>query len=184
MKRDDDSGKKGTLHDQRIFGPRQDNRCACGKYEGQQFQGMICDRCGVKVGPSSLRGTRFAHIGFPHPLSEYDSIACFPVLPARYFGAAAGKPLFGLYEELIDVVNQDAANSIRWALGAISDLLLPVLLFTHGWQFTDAPLLANGLALELKHEAATYCRSCGYLLAGSDSTTCAGCGDDRSESSA
>jgi DNA-directed RNA polymerase subunit beta' len=41
--------RRGTLDDQRILGPLRDFECACGKYQGPRYRGMICDRCGVKL---------------------------------------------------------------------------------------------------------------------------------------
>src|SRR5262249_53478836 len=41
--------RRGSLHDERIFGPTRDFECACGKYRGTRHKGMICDRCGVKI---------------------------------------------------------------------------------------------------------------------------------------
>jgi len=65
---------RGTLHDQGIFGPIHDFKCACGKYAGDRYKGMICDRCGVKIAPKTIRGSRFAHIDFTdstaHPLAS------------------------------------------------------------------------------------------------------------------
>ncbi|RKZ29174.1 hypothetical protein DRQ29_00570, partial [bacterium] len=34
---------------QKIFGPVKDFECACGKYKGSRFKGVVCDRCGVEV---------------------------------------------------------------------------------------------------------------------------------------
>jgi DNA-directed RNA polymerase subunit beta' len=41
--------EKDGLFCERIFGPERDWECACGKYKGTKFKGIICDRCGVKV---------------------------------------------------------------------------------------------------------------------------------------
>ena len=41
--------EKDGLFCERIFGPEKDWECACGKYRGMKYKGMICDRCGVKV---------------------------------------------------------------------------------------------------------------------------------------
>lgn len=75
----------GTLHCQRIFGPIHDFECSCGKYRGQQFAKMICDRCGVKIDHTGIRRIRFGHIPFQqevrHPFDEATKIDCFPVLP-------------------------------------------------------------------------------------------------------
>jgi len=88
---------KGTLHDQRIFGPVQDLRCACGKYSGAHCAIMICDMCGVKVAPKSLRSIRFGHIDFTtdlrHPFDSDTKLSCFPVIPADFLQSAGGDPL-------------------------------------------------------------------------------------------
>ncbi len=41
--------ERDGLFCERIFGPEKDWECACGKYRGMKYKGMICDRCGVKV---------------------------------------------------------------------------------------------------------------------------------------
>ncbi len=41
--------EKDGLFCERIFGPEKDWECACGKYRGMKYKGMICDRCGVKA---------------------------------------------------------------------------------------------------------------------------------------
>ncbi len=46
---------EGGLFCERIFGPVQDWECSCGKYRGQEYQGYICDRCGVKCTHSRVR---------------------------------------------------------------------------------------------------------------------------------
>ena len=47
--------EKDGLFCERIFGPEKDWECACGKYRGMKYKGMICDRCGVKV--THIRGS-------------------------------------------------------------------------------------------------------------------------------
>jgi len=86
--------QKGTLDDQRIFGPLRDLECACGKYKGPRCQGMICDRCGVKVTTPDVREKRFGHIELPeeirHPWTDEGKLATFPVLPAVFLERAEG----------------------------------------------------------------------------------------------
>src|SRR5262249_59734093 len=53
--------EKNGLLCERIFGPETDWECACGKYRGMDYQGMICDRCGVKVTHSRVRFRRLGH---------------------------------------------------------------------------------------------------------------------------
>ena len=47
---------------ERIFGPKRDWECRCGKYCGSKFKGMICDKCGVLVTTSRVRRNWFGHI--------------------------------------------------------------------------------------------------------------------------
>src|SRR5690606_33381966 len=53
---------------ERIFGPERDYECACGKYKGTKFKGIICDRCGVKVTHSRVRRKRMGHINLAAPI--------------------------------------------------------------------------------------------------------------------
>src|SRR5438094_813304 len=59
--------QRATLDDQAIFGPIRDCECVCGKYRGSHYQGMICDRCAVKVTGRDARRKRFGHIELPVP---------------------------------------------------------------------------------------------------------------------
>src|SRR5262245_3654096 len=85
----------GTLDDQRIFGPENDWECACGTYRGPRHEGMVCDRCGVKVTTREERRSRFGHVDLPvpvpHPLGDADDlVGAVPVLPAGFLEAPAG----------------------------------------------------------------------------------------------
>ena len=55
---------------QQIFGPVKDYECACGKYKRIKFRGVICERCGVEVGSSSVRRERMGHIKLSTPVSH------------------------------------------------------------------------------------------------------------------
>src|SRR5687767_7819090 len=73
------------LYDARIFGPKEDSKCECGKYVGEQYHRIICDRCGVRVAGDSgeLRKQRMGHVALPrpcqHPLDSAKSIDVFPI---------------------------------------------------------------------------------------------------------
>src|SRR5205814_932470 len=41
--------EKDGLFCERIFGPEKDWECACGKYRGMKYKGMICDRWGAEA---------------------------------------------------------------------------------------------------------------------------------------
>ena len=72
--------EKDGLFCERIFGPEKDWECACGKYRGMKYKGMICDRCGVKVTHSRVRRKRMGHINLAAPIVH---IWFFKALPSR-----------------------------------------------------------------------------------------------------
>lgn len=55
---------------ERIFGPRKDYECHCGKYKRIRYKGLICDKCGVEVTTSSVRRERMGHIELATPCSH------------------------------------------------------------------------------------------------------------------
>ncbi|MCD6595231.1 DNA-directed RNA polymerase subunit beta' [bacterium] len=55
---------------QRIFGPVKDFECACGKYKGSRFKGVVCDRCGVEITHSRVRRARMGHIELAVPVTH------------------------------------------------------------------------------------------------------------------
>ncbi len=55
---------------QQIFGPVKDYECACGKYKRIKFRGVVCERCGVEVGPSNVRRERMGHIKLAMPVAH------------------------------------------------------------------------------------------------------------------
>ena len=144
----------GTLHDQRIFGPLHDFHCACGKYVGNRYKNMICDRCGVKVAPNSIRGSRFAHIDFPapitHPFDSDTELQCFPVLPRLFSESPGGHRLPALYDQLVDAANNQATQRIHGTIASIVDQLIPVAIMAHNWRLAGARIVARGLALKHK----------------------------------
>jgi hypothetical protein len=98
-----------SLDDRRIFGPSQDSRCECGKYAGAEFNGIICDRCGVRIteNAAEARKRRLGHVQFerscPHPLDDSVSIDAFPVAPIDFRRSADGSvnELGKKYEQLV-----------------------------------------------------------------------------------
>jgi len=72
--------EKDGLFCERIFGPERDWECACGKYKGTKFKGIICDRCGVKVTHSRVRRKRMGHINLAAPIVH---IWFFKAIPNR-----------------------------------------------------------------------------------------------------
>jgi len=55
---------------QQIFGPVKDYECACGKYKRIKFRGVVCERCGVEVGSSTVRRERMGHIKLAIPVAH------------------------------------------------------------------------------------------------------------------
>jgi len=72
--------ERDGLFCERIFGPERDWECACGKYKGTKFKGIICDRCGVKVTHSRVRRKRMGHINLAAPVVH---IWFFKAIPNR-----------------------------------------------------------------------------------------------------
>jgi len=62
--------KPDGLFCERIFGPTKDYECACGKYKGIKFKGIVCDRCGVEVIQSKVRRSRLGHIELQMPVAH------------------------------------------------------------------------------------------------------------------
>ncbi len=60
--------ERDGLFCEKIFGPVKDFECSCGKYKGQKFEGITCDRCGVTVTRSSVRRERMGHIKLAVPV--------------------------------------------------------------------------------------------------------------------
>ncbi|MBL8762651.1 MAG: DNA-directed RNA polymerase subunit beta' [Phycisphaerae bacterium] len=72
--------EKDGLFCERIFGPERDYECACGKYRGTKYKGIICERCGVKITHSRVRRKRMGHINLAAPIVH---IWFFKAVPSR-----------------------------------------------------------------------------------------------------
>ncbi len=62
--------EKQGLFDERIFGPVEDYECACKKYRGIRYKGIVCEKCGVEVTRSIVRRERMGHIELCVPVSH------------------------------------------------------------------------------------------------------------------
>ena len=62
--------EKDGLFCEKIFGPTKDFECYCGKYKRIRYNGIICDRCGVKVTKAQVRRERMGHIKLATPCSH------------------------------------------------------------------------------------------------------------------
>jgi DNA-directed RNA polymerase subunit beta' len=101
--------EKDGLFCERIFGPERDYECACGKYKGTKFKGIICDRCGVKVTHSRVRRKRMGHINIAAPIVH---IWFFKAMPSRLGNLLAMKT--GDIEKIVyfqDYVVVDPGNT-------------------------------------------------------------------------
>jgi len=72
--------EKDGLFCERIFGPIKDWECACGKYKGIRYKGIVCDRCGVEVTLKAVRRERMGHIALAVPIVH---IWFFKALPSK-----------------------------------------------------------------------------------------------------
>ena len=74
--------EKDGLFCEKIFGPTKDWECACGKYKGIRYKGIVCERCGVEVTTSKVRRERMGHIELAAPVSHiwyFKSPTSFPL---------------------------------------------------------------------------------------------------------
>lgn len=60
--------ERGGIFCCRAFGPLDDDRCLCGKYEGEDHRGTTCEKCGVDVTRASVRAERFGRIELAVPV--------------------------------------------------------------------------------------------------------------------
>jgi DNA-directed RNA polymerase subunit beta' len=72
--------EKDGLFCEKIFGPVKDWECNCGKYKGNKFRNIVCDRCGVEVTRSEVRRQRMGHIELAAPVTH---IWFFKAVPSR-----------------------------------------------------------------------------------------------------
>lgn len=62
--------ERDGLFCEKIFGTTKEMECACGKYKGIRYKGMVCDRCGVEVSSSKVRRERIGHIELAAPVAH------------------------------------------------------------------------------------------------------------------
>ena len=97
----------------RIFGPIRDYECLCGKYRRYKHHGVVCEKCGVEVGPARFRRERMGHIELASPVSH---IWFLKSLPSR-IGLLLDMPLQTLesvlYFEAYIVVDEGGTDLVR-----------------------------------------------------------------------
>ena len=57
-----DTPEVNGLFCEKIFGTTKNWECRCGKYKNKRHQGVVCEKCGVKVESASCRDYKFGHI--------------------------------------------------------------------------------------------------------------------------
>ena len=62
--------EKDGLFCEKIFGPRKDWECHCGKYKRIRYKGVVCDKCGVEVTRAKVRRERMGHIELAAPVTH------------------------------------------------------------------------------------------------------------------
>ncbi|MBN2572756.1 MAG: DNA-directed RNA polymerase subunit beta' [Ignavibacteriales bacterium] len=72
--------EKDGLFCEKIFGPVRDWECACQKYKGIRYKGIVCDRCGVEITQKNVRRERMGHISLAVPIVH---IWFFKALPSK-----------------------------------------------------------------------------------------------------
>jgi len=61
--------ERGGLLSAQLFGPLEDDTCLCGYVKADPSQrGTTCRKCGVPIGPASMRATRWAHVELAWPM--------------------------------------------------------------------------------------------------------------------
>ena len=72
--------EKDGLFCEKIFGPKKDWECHCGKYKRIRYRGVVCDKCGVEVTRSKVRRERMGHIELAAPCTH---LWYFRTVPSR-----------------------------------------------------------------------------------------------------
>ena len=62
--------ERDGLFCEKIFGPRKDWECQCGRYKRIRYKGVVCDKCGVEVTRAKVRRERMGHIELAAPCSH------------------------------------------------------------------------------------------------------------------
>ncbi len=81
--------EKHGLFDERIFGPVEDYECACKKYRGIRYKGIVCEKCGVEVTRAIVRRERMGHIDLCIPVSHIWFLRGVPSRIAMILGISA-----------------------------------------------------------------------------------------------
>jgi DNA-directed RNA polymerase beta' subunit len=81
----------GGLFCERIFGPVQDYRCACGRLDGARHEGRTCQDCGAAVLHRRARRRRMGHIELAAPVAHVWFFKARPSPLAALLGLRPGE---------------------------------------------------------------------------------------------
>ncbi len=106
--------EKHGLFDERIFGPVEDYECACKKYRGIRYKGIVCEKCGVEITRSIVRRERMGHIDLCVPVSHIWFLRGVPSRIALILGTSAASIEKVIYFAgyIVTKVSQDEKNRI------------------------------------------------------------------------
>ena len=153
---------------ERIFGPRKDFECHCGKYKRIRYKGHHCEKCGVEITRSNVRRERMGHIELATPVSHIWFVRGVPsrigsildltaknleqvLYYASYIVLDPGTSAFAKKQiitdkEYRDAIDEFGANSFRAGMGgeAIRELLEEVDLEKESKELKQIILTAKG----------------------------------------
>ncbi|MCB9865169.1 MAG: hypothetical protein H6816_00815 [Phycisphaerales bacterium] len=153
--RDDWTQVQGTIWDQRIFGPYEGYRCACGRFDGQEYSGATCPTCGVPAMWKQGRRYRFGHINLiggitiPHPFfSDAEPLDAIPVVPGIYWESPERIALAEAYEELLhQALILARPEDIQGAYGVVLAHLEKYYEHAPAWDPYESLRIARGMLL-------------------------------------
>jgi DNA-directed RNA polymerase subunit beta' len=82
--------EKHGLFDEKIFGPDKDFECYCGKYKGNRYRGIVCEKCGVEITRSIVRRERMGHVDLATPVSHIWFLRTVPSRLGQVLGMSLG----------------------------------------------------------------------------------------------
>jgi len=153
---------------EKIFGPRKDFECHCGKYKRIRYKGHHCEKCGVEITRSKVRRDRMGHIELATPVSHIWFVRGVPsrvgsildltsknleqvLYYASYIVLDAGTTNFVKKQiitdkEYRDAVEEFGSKSFRAGMGgeAIRELLDEVNLAKDSKELKEAILTSKG----------------------------------------
>ena len=158
----------GGLLCERIFGPKKNWECHCGKYKRIRHKGVVCDKCGVEVTKSTVRRERMGHIQLATPVAHIWYMRSIPsrigtllnlntkqlekvVYYVSYIVIDPGKTNFTKYQLISDIEYRDAMDQFgydccRVGMGgeAIRELLAEIDLEKEHKELSKASVNAKG----------------------------------------